>query len=66
MGVLAGEGVRSGAVAATLPGLVNVTSAFVFGFTIFIAEDFLGIIKVGPGLSALGAGEGVVGGCVVC
>jgi len=59
----AGEGDRSGTLTAEAT-FVNVTSAFVSGFTILMAEDFLGRTN-GEG-SSLGAGEGVAGGCCCC
>ena len=57
----AGLGDRSGTLTAGAT-FVNVTSAFVSGFTILMAEDFLG--RTNGDVSSFGeAGEGVAGGC---
>lgn len=57
----AGLGDRSGTLTAGAT-FVNVTSAFVSGFTILMAEDFLGRTN-GEVSSFGGAGDGVAGGC---
>jgi hypothetical protein len=59
-GLIAGLGLRSGILAATLTGAF--ISAFVSGLMILIADDLLGLTNAGDS-SFGGTGEGVAGGC---